>query len=85
MVSSILVPKDELEDLCNQVDMELEKYIKLLKEALGIIKEANRFSYVVSQSDQNVKVILTHLFPVLQFYTPRKHQETSWFSDIFSG
>ena len=37
------VPKDELEDLCNQGDMELEKYINLLKEALGIMKEASKF------------------------------------------
>ena len=70
MVSLILVPKDELEDLCNQVDMELEKYINLLKEALGIMKEANKFSYVVSQNNENVKVILTQLcFQCYIFYS----------------
>lgn len=70
MVSSILVPKDELEDLCNQVDMDLGKYINLLKEALGIVKEAKTFSYVISQNDLSVKVILAHFSPVLQVYTP---------------
>lgn len=70
MVSSILVPKEELEDLCNQADMDLGKYINLLKEAVGITKEANKFSYVISQNDLSVEVILAHLSPVLQVYTP---------------
>ena len=85
MFSLILVLRDELEDLCNQVDMELEKYLNLLKEALGIMKEANKFSYVVSQNNQNVKVILTQLYFQCFIFYSWKHQETPWFFDICRG